>query len=331
MDIHAHALLPDRFGDLGAHERFRPSFARLGKTERIVVDGKPLLPDVNPRLYNVEARLRDLEGWAGGAPVFQVLSPPPFTFLYDLPPKAGITLARAQNDAIASLVEEHPVRFAALATLPMQDPGAAVEEMDRAVRALGMKGVEVGTNVDGRDLDLPEFRQVFRRAQELGVPVLVHAHARPTYWSVLKDYYLGNPLGYPMETTIAVARLILGGVCEEFPRLRFLTVHGGGFIPYQWGRLQQVYAYREEARARISKPPDTYLDRFHFDSLLHTIEALQYLVKWAGAGRVLLGSDYPFPMGDDKAVERVRALKLPRADEGAVLHRNAEALLNLKR
>jgi aminocarboxymuconate-semialdehyde decarboxylase len=330
VDVHAHALLPDRFGDLGHHERYSPSFVRMGKAERIVVDGKPQPPDVDPRLYNVQARLKDLERWGGGFPVFQVLSPPPFTFLYDLPAKAGIALARAQNDAIASLVEEHPEHFAALATLPMQDPEAAVEEMDRAVRDLGMKGLEIGTNVEGRDLDFPEFRPVFRRAQDLGVPLLVHTHARPTYWNVLKDYYLGNPLGYPMETTIAVARLILGGVCEEFPRLRFLTVHGGGFIPYQWGRLQQVYGYREEARARITKAPDTYLGRFHFDSLLHTTEALQYLVGWAGAGRVLLGSDYPFPMGDDKAVERVQALKLSEADEGAVLHRNAEALLNLK-
>jgi aminocarboxymuconate-semialdehyde decarboxylase len=330
VDVHAHALLPDRFGDLGPHERYRPSFARVGRSERIVVDGKALPPDIDRRLYDVDARLRDLEAWGGGAEVLQLISPPPFTFLYDLPPKAGVALARAQNDSIASLAEERPERFAALGTLPLQHPSGALEELDRVVKELGMKGVELGTNVEGRDLDLPEFRPLLRRIQDLEVPVLLHPHARPTYWPVLNDYYLGNPLGYPMETTIAMARLILSGVCQEFPRLRFLTVHGGGFIPYQWGRILQAHIKREETRTEVAGDLDKFLGRFLFDSLVHSREALGYLVEWAGIDKVLLGSDYPFPMGDEEAIAKVRALGLDEGDEARILGRNAGRLFRLQ-
>ncbi len=326
IDVHTHALLPDLFPNLGPHERFRPRFEVHGGAERIVVDGKVLPPDVDPRLHRVEARLADLEREEG---LVQVVSPPPFSFLYDLEPKAGRALAAAQNDSIARLVEGHPGAFVALGTLPLQSVPMALEEMDRCIKDLGMKGVEVGSNVDGRDLDAPEFRPLFRRAQELSIPILLHAHARPAYWLVLKDYYLANPLGYPMETTIAIARLILGGVCRDFPRLRFITIHGGGFFPYQMGRLTRVHRTRGEARGEGVEAPEAYLDSFLFDSLVHDTQALEFLVRRVGHRRVVLGSDYPFPMGDEGAREKVAKLAVPKEEREAILWGNAKRLLRI--
>ncbi len=326
IDIHTHALLPDLFPPLGPHERFRPRFQKVGGAERIVVDGRVLPPEVDRRLYDVEARLTSLEAHEG---LVQVVSPPPFTFLYDLEPKAGVALAVAQNDAIARMVEEHRGKFLALGTLPLQAVDQALDEMDRCIKGLGMKGVEVGTNVNGRDLDHPALRPVFQRAQELDVPLLVHAHARRAYWPLLQDYYLGNPLGFPMETTIAISRLIFGGICRDFPRLRFITIHGGGFFPYQLGRLNMVHGVRSEARVKEVEAPEACLDSFFFDSLVHDPEALAFLVRRVGASRVVLGSDYPFPMGDEAAVEKVRHLKIPASQKEGILWRNAEGLLRL--
>jgi aminocarboxymuconate-semialdehyde decarboxylase len=133
-----------------------------------------------------------------------------------------------------------------------------------------------------------------------------------------------------METTIAMARLILSGVCQEFPRLRFLTVHGGGFIPYQWGRILQAHIKREETRTEVTGDLDEFLGRFLFDSLVHSREALGYLVEWAGIDKVLLGSDYPFPMGDEEAIAKVRALGLDEGDEARILGRNAGRLFRLQ-
>jgi aminocarboxymuconate-semialdehyde decarboxylase len=194
------------------------------------------------------------------------------------------------------------------------------------MRALGLKGAQIGSNVNGRNLDDPELEPLWAAANELSAFIMVH----PTQVAGaerLKAYYLVNLIGNPLDTTIAAAALVFGGVIERHPRIKFLMVHGGGFVPYQAGRFQHGWQVRAEPRANLKSPPDASLGRLYFDTLLHSQPALQFLVSVCGASRVLLGSDYPFDMGTLECVRQVQALSVGEADKAAILGGAAMPLL----
>jgi aminocarboxymuconate-semialdehyde decarboxylase len=231
------------------------------------------------------------------------------------------------NDGIAEMVRSAPARLVAMATLPLQDAAASVAEMDR-VHALGFRSVEIGTHVAGRPLDAPALEPVWARAEALGMAVFVHPYA-PLGRDRLGAYFLRNLLGNPFETAVAMSRLVFGGVLERYPRLRVCLAHGGGAVPSVIGRLERGFTVEGACRARGAQPPTTYLRRVWYDTITHDRPALEFLVARVGASQVVLGSDYPFSIGDPDPVATVEALRIERAAKDAILGGNAAALLGL--
>jgi aminocarboxymuconate-semialdehyde decarboxylase len=236
-------------------------------------------------------------------------------------------LAQVLNDALAEAHARHPTRLVGLATLPMQDVTAAVAELNRTAGLPGIRGVYLGTNVNGRDLSHSDFEPVWEAVSRLRLPVFLHPldviggeRLRPFYF----DYLLGN--GF--DTAVAAAHLIFGGVLDRWPQLRVCLAHGGGALPSLIGRLDHGWRVRPECRA-LPRRPSSYLTRFTFDTIAHDRAVLAALAARVGGRRLMLGSDYCFPLGDDRPVRTVVALGLDRDDEAAVLGGTARRLLRL--
>ncbi len=331
IDVHFH-VVPPGFVDAVRRGTFAETveLERRGGADRMVYHAPPdvvLEPGTTlpPHLYDERLILDALDRRRLEA---AALGPSPEEFYYWAPPAAGARIAAIQNDGMAELVRSHPDRFVGLATLPMQDPDRAAAELDRAVTELGLRGAEICTHINGRDLDHPSLRPVYAAAERLGVPLFLH----PQNWGDMRrfrDYALWNLAGFPLETALAGSHLIMGGVFEQFPKLRVILAHGGGYLPYQVGRLDHGYAARREVHERLPRRPSEYLANFYFDSLTHSALSLRFLLDRMGDGHVVIGSDYPFNMGDERPVETVRALRLPPDVEAKVLAKNLAGLLGL--
>ena len=273
--------------------------------------------------WDLERRLEDM---AAAKVDVQVLSVCPQTFVYAQPAAVAAAFARIQNEQLAQLAKSRPDRFLAIATLPMQAPMQAADELRHAVRVLGLRGAQIGSNIAGKNLDDPELEPVWAAAAELGAFILLHP-INVAGADRLRSYYLTNLIGNPLDTTIAAASLVFGGVLERHPTLKICLAHGGGFVPYQAGRFVHGWHVRAEPKSKLAKPPTESLKRFYFDTIVHSKEALAFLVGNAGAERVLLGSDYPFDMGMPEGVSQVRSLSVAAADQSAILGARAQALL----
>lgn len=297
IDLHTH-ILPERWPDLRerygyggfvALDHFAPCRARM------VIDGKPFR-EIADNCWDPSRRLAECDRDQVSV---QVLSTVPVMFSYWARPADGHDLARILNDHIAGVVAGNPRRFIGLGTLPMQDATLAVRELERCVRELGFPGVQIGTHVNGADLDAAALFPVFEAAQDLGAAIFVHP------WDMLGKermtrYWLPWLVGMPTETTLAIAAVIFGGVLERLPRLRIGFAHGGGSFPGTFGRLAHGFTARPDLVAvRNDVAPSAYLGRFWVDSLTHDADMLRHLLRLIGATRVALGSDYPFPLGED--------------------------------
>ena len=302
VDVHAHVVPAEALEALEREGgRYGMELLRQdGRRAVRVAGGEPLpirddLVDVGPRLAAMDR--------AGVAT--QVLSSWINLTAYQLDAAAGSRFCRMFNQALAGLVAGEPDRFLALATAPLQAPRAAAEELRRAVGQLGMVGVEIATTVNGTELDDRGLDPFWSAAQDLGAIVLVHPMEPPPGRGTPR-YFLGNAVGRPAQTTLAVAHLVLGGVLERFQELRVCVVHGGGFLPYQRGRLDRAYlAQPRLAAVNLTRPPSVWLRRLYYDTVVHDPEVLAWLVDFAGADHVVLGSDYPFEMGDPDPVGTV--------------------------
>ena len=273
--------------------------------------------------WDLERRLADMERYGFDR---QVVAVCPQTVLYDQDPQLALTASQIQNDQIAALVRARPDQFYGLATTPMQAPELAATELRRAMTQGGLSGAMIGSNIEGRNLDDPGLEPFWEVASELGAFILVHP-LKVAGIDRQRSYYLQNFIGNPLDTTIAAACLVFGGVLERHPGIRFLMSHGGGFTPYQAARWEHGWSVRAEARQTLKTPPTESLGRLIYDTILHDVAPLQFLVDQVGSGRVLLGSDYPFDMGQYDAVEVVNRLRLPARDHAAILGGSALALL----
>ncbi|MDR7481436.1 MAG: amidohydrolase family protein [Armatimonadota bacterium] len=324
IDAHLHYVSPRVFAALRRDpSRYGVAFSDAGGV-RVQFPGEPPPRPVLPTLYDLAAlrahRARHgLDGLVVG-PVMDLEG-------YSLPPEQGAALSRLVNESLAADLDGETDLWG-LATVPLQAPDAAAAELHSAVRDLGLRGAMIDTHVGGRALSELALDPFWAAAQALAVPVVLHPFAVPPV-ERFDRYYLHNVIGYPMETTLAAAGLIFGGVLRRFPGLRVVLVHGGGFLPYQIGRLQRAYHAREEARAHLDSPPEGFLRAFWYDSLTHGAAALQFLVAQVGADRVLLGSDFPFGMADPEPLRVLEAANLPAAARRAIAGENAAALFGI--
>jgi aminocarboxymuconate-semialdehyde decarboxylase len=317
IDVHAHILAEETMRLMRREApkigpRITPIDDQFGVLE---VAGHPYRP--YPRGgWDMERRLQDM---ATAGVDMQVLSVSPQTFLYGQDAALAVTLAALQNEEIAKTVRQAPERFFGIAHLPMQAPQQAADELRRAMRTLGMRGAQIGSNINGRNLDDPGLEPVWAAAHELKAFIMVHP-VQVAGAERLKSYYLTNLIGNPLDTTIAAACLVFGGVIARYPDIRFLMVHGGGFVPYQAGRFGHGWDVRPEPRVKLKERPEASLNRLYFDTILHAKPALEFLVSSVGTERVVLGSDYPFDMGTLECARQVQALSVSEDDKAAILN-----------
>ena len=273
--------------------------------------------------FDLAHRLRDMD--AMGVDV-QVLSVTPQTYLYNQDASLGAMTAAIQNDQIAKLVKQNPQRFMGIATLPMQAPEKAADELKRAMTKLNLRGTMFASNIIGKNLDDPSFEPVWATAEELGAFVFIHPN-NVAGADRMKSYYLNNLIGNPLDTTIGAACLYFGGALDRHPKLTVVLAHGGGFTPYQAARWEHGWHVRPEPKKNIAKQPVDIAKRFYYDTILHSAPVLEFMVEHVGADRVMLGSDYPYDMGMMDCVKHVRGLKISDADKATILSTCAQALL----
>ena len=324
IDTHTHVLTDDTISLLRKEiPRLELKLAPLDADNSVIeVAGVPYRPF--PRGgHDIERRLADMDA---AAVDMHVLSVSPQTWLYNQEPSVGAAAAAIQNEEIARLVKQEPDRFAGIATLPMQAPEQAAEELRRAMQNLGLCGAMIGSNVGGKNLDDPGFEPLWAAVDELDAFLMIHP-GNVAGAERLRSYYLTNLIGNPLDTTIAAACLIFGGVLERHPAFQPFMVHGGGFVPYQGGRWVHGWQVRPEPKAHLKHSPEKYLDRFRYDTILHSKTSLEFLIASVGAERVFLGSDYPYDMGMMDCVRHVRSLDIPAAARDTILGRHAEAIL----
>ncbi len=327
IDVHAHCI-PESFRAWMEAEG-NPFGIDLVPTERgraVRIDDRVTTQPLRDDLTDFDRRVAELDRMRLD---HQVLSGWIDLTAYELAPDAGSRYARIQNESLAEEAARAPERFSAIGTVPLQDATAAVTELDHAMRTLAMKGVELATTVDGRFIDEAGLDDFWAAAQDLGAFIVLHP-MRPLEGIDLKRYFMDNMIARPAESTIALAGLIFSGVFERFPNLTVCVVHGGGFAPYQIGRMDAGYHQKPNLSAKhINRPPSDYLREIYVDTVVHDHAALRYAVDVLGGDRVLLGTDYPFEMGSHDPVEFVETSGLAPDVVEAVLGATASGLLDL--
>ena len=320
VDLHFHYTPAFFIDEIRGANPWAKSLTGSGESLRVRFGGLEI--PLSPEHWDVERIVSRMD--ALGIDL-AAASPSPLLFHSQWPAEQVASLHRRINQALAELARKHPRRFAPLGAVPLQDTALAVAELEHCM-GLGLAGVEIETQVAGRNLDDPTLLPFFARAAELGAVVFLHPFA-VLGGDRLRSFYLSNLIGNPTETAVAVASLIFGGVMERCPELKIVCAHGGGSTPALCGRWDHGARVRPEL-AHLEVLPSEALRRFHFDSLTHSGPALELLVRSVGADRVVLGSDYPWDMGDRVAVARVAEAAFLSAEERRmILGENALRLL----
>ena len=312
--------------DIHSHCHFREAGALLGADA-----GKLQLPPVNgaaEAFVEIDKRLAAMDSQAVD---MEVLSINPYW--YDRDRELAGKIVKIQNEKLAELCAAKPDRFAAFASLTLQAPDLAVQELETAVKKQGLKGAAIGGVVDGVEFSDPRFHPVWAKAEELGVPLFIHPQGVPELGRRLSgNGWLGNTIGNPLETTIALSHLIFEGTLDRFPGLRIIAAHGGGYLPSYADRSDHPCLVGPKGcnpEIKLQKAPTEYLKQIYFDSLVFTPEAIRHLAAQVGAGQIVLGSDYPYPWQMAPADHIFACSSLSDEDKANILGRTAAKLLGV--
>ncbi len=334
IDPHAH-ISPESFIEDVRKKRFGKAVTiEKGKpweflvTRTTVLGKERVHKNPLPReTYDVGLRLKGMKKQNVDMQILSVV--PPMTY-YALDAGLNRELSASLNDSLLKITEENPGKFRCMAQIPLQDPKAAAKELERAVKN-GHLGAQIGSNVAGTNLDDRALDVVWRKAVKLDVPIFIHPVDVMGIHDRLKDYYLRNFIGNPLDTTICAASLIFGGVFDRFPKIKFLLSHVGGFTPWIRGRWQHGYGERQEPKVNKAKAPENYFKKFYYDTIIHNADAFEYAVKTLGVNRILYGTDYPFDMGNLKRAEKIPGLsRFSKKDQKKMLFDNVKKLYKLK-
>ena len=328
IDMHSHIIpknLPDwekKFGYEGfiRLEHHKPSWANM-------MQGDNFFREINHNCWDPEVRINEYEKYTTQV---QVVCTIPVLFAYFSKPKDGLEVARFLNDDLANLVNKYPKKYIGLGSLPMQDPELAVQELFR-IRELGLKGVQVGSNIEDKNLNEPDFYPVWEACEKLGLAVLVHP------WNMMgkknmKKYWLPWLVGMPAETSRAMCSMIFGGIFEKFPNLRVNFCHASGSFLSTIGRIEHGFNSRPDLVALDNQNnPREYCGHFWVDCITHDQDMLRYVLKMQGSKRVTLGSDYPFPLGDLEIGEFINRMNLEESVVEDIFCNSTLEWLNLKK
>lgn len=331
IDIHTHILPPElpEFKEMFGYGGFIKLQNCPGCTDVDMLDdsGKPFRR-VHQNCFDPKTRIKEYD--AHNVQV-QVLSTIPVMFSYWAKPEDTLTVSQYLNDHIAKVVSENPKRFVGLGTIPMQDPKLAVQELTRCMKTLGLKGVQIGSHINDKNLSDPSFHEFYAACEELGAAIFVHP------WDMMGQdrmakYWLPWLVGMPAETSLAICSMIFGGIFEKFPKLRVAFAHGGGSFPITIGRIQHGFESRPDLCAIDCKvSPRDYLGHFYLDTLVHDEQALKYLIELVGADKICLGTDYPFPLGENIPGALIEKVAVDESTKEWMNYKSALNWLNMKK
>lgn len=328
VDFHTHIIsedflnLAEKYGD----DRFPVLEKTCDCGANIMIKGNKFR-DITNNAWAADERIKEMD--EEGIDI-QVLSPIPVTLSYWAEPEQGLELAIFQNDFIASITKEHPKRFIGLGTVPLQDVDLAIIEMKRAVNELGLKGLQIGSNVNGKNLDDESLDRFFQAANELGVPLFVHP------WQTLGGERMPRHnfmymVGMPSETALAAGSIIMSGMLDKYPKLKICFAHGGGSLPYLLPRMDKGWNVWPQIR-KTENPPSHYAKQLYYDSLVYDEDNLQFMIDRFGVDQIIAGSDYPFLLREAPSGKVVDKLTTLNAEEKAKIHGfNALEFLNLNK
>jgi aminocarboxymuconate-semialdehyde decarboxylase len=329
INIHHHIIpehMPDWVKKFG-YDGFIHLQHHASCRARMMV-GDKFFREVESNCWDANVRMKECD--EHGVHV-QVLSTIPVMFSYWAKPKDGLEISMFLNDHIAEIVSRHPKRFVGLGTIPMQDPDLAIAELERCMK-IGLRGVQIGSHVvDDWNLGSPALLPIFEAASRLNASVFIHP------WDMagqerMQRYWLPWLLGMPTETALAICSMVFGGVFEKLPALRVAFAHGGGTFPSLIGRIEHGYESRPDLVAiHNNENPRSYIGKFFIDSLVHDSNVLDYLVKFMGANRIALGSDYPFPLGEHIPGKLIESMPYDDATKELLLSGSALEWLNMEK
>jgi aminocarboxymuconate-semialdehyde decarboxylase len=326
IDIHSHVAVPQAAAFVKPHLDLStiplghfasPATKALSQKQE---------DDIRSRITGYDERLADLD--AMGLDM-QLVMPPPNQCYYTVPLDIAIAASRLVNDGIAEYVAKKPDRFVALGAVPLQDGKEAASELERCMKALRFKGVEILTNVAGNEISESAYAPFWKKAEELGALVVLHPNGF-TEGKRLSRFYFNNVIGNPFETTLALHYLIFDGVLERHPDLKILAVHGGGYLAAYSGRIDHAWGARSDSHGDLPRPPTTYLKKIYFDTVVFTPHQLGALVETFGADHIIMGTDYPFDMAEYDPIGHLGSVDaLDPSTVAAIAGGNAKRLLGL--
>ncbi len=324
IDVHSHIRIPEVTALLRQMSEMRNPNTRQWVSGRSAVEQKRIQQQNFPKETEYKVRLRELDRL--GIDIQAVAVNLPSVYYY-ADGELALKVARICNEGIAEFVSHAPDRFVGIGSVPLQDVPRAIRELERAVNSLGLRGAWISSNIQCRELGEPKFRRFWAKAQDLDVPVFIHPLGF-THPERLQKWALWSTIGQPLEEVLAMSSLIYEGVMDRYPTLKIGVCHGGGYMPYYIGRHDETFAQRREIRDKLKMRPSAYLDRFYYDTVIFDPDMLSLLVKKAGTGKVMMGTDMPYTAPEPVAFIR-NAHGLAAADKENLLWRNAAKLLRI--